>query len=104
MLTAMGGWMTYQRLRTRNGLNFRKPDHDPDPYWRGGIRGHDVNWEGLCGDLNRMERDYLDPDYPRLPFATRPDESSPAEECATATGIPVDTVRRILRYVFLEQR
>ncbi len=96
--------MTYQRMRDRNGLAFRKPDHEPDPYWRGGIKGTDVNWELLCGDLNRMERDYLRPDYPQPPFATRPPESSPAEECATAIDVPVDVVRRVLAYVFLGQR
>ena len=31
----MGGWMTYQRMRSRNGLLHRKPDDDRDPYWRG---------------------------------------------------------------------
>jgi hypothetical protein len=101
----MGGWMSYQRMRTRNALMYRKPADDPDPYWRqGNLPSHPnaANW-GLVGDLNRMERDYLNPVYPEPPWATREPGSDPLAEVATATGVDVETVRRVLRYVFMEQ-
>lgn len=91
----MGGQMTYQRMRNRNGLMFRKPDDDPDPYWRsdapGAPQATTASWV-LIGDLNRMERDYL---------AT--EERSLAVQCSEATGIDQETVQKVLRYVFLEQ-
>lgn len=93
----MGGWMTYGRARDRNGLPRSVTD---DPYATG-LSGRE---HLIAGDLNRMERDYLDPVYPGPPFATRPAGSSPAEECADATGVHVETVRTVLAYVFREQR
>lgn len=91
----MGGWMDYQRVRTRNGLMHRDvgaygpiPEHAP------------TSRTMLNGDLNRMEQDYLDPQYPEPPWATREAASSPAEECAAATGVDVDVVRRVLSFVF----
>jgi hypothetical protein len=99
--TMMGGWMTYQRMRDRNRIAFRKPDDDPDPYPRAQDLGLNAR---LIGDLNRMERNYLDPKYPEPPFARYAPGSDPATEAATALGIPVETVRAVLRYVFLEQR
>ena len=102
----MGGWMTYQRMRNRNGLMHRKPDDDPDPYWRTGLpplAATAPSGYNLIGDMNRMEQDYLEPVYPEPPLARRPGGSSPAEECAAATGVDAETVRKVLRYVFLEQ-
>lgn len=66
----MGGWMTFRRAEAR------------------GFRADDVS---------RMRTDYLAPVYPQPPFATRPDGSSPAEEIAAACGLPVETVRSVLR-------
>jgi hypothetical protein len=101
----MGGWMTYGRLRSRNNLQ-RKPDDDPDPYWRDQSKhsyasGNPVR-ALLAGELNRMERDYLDPQYPEPPFAARSPGSDPLTECATATGVDREVVRRVLRHVFRE--
>lgn len=98
----MGGWMPYQRMRNRNQLMFRTkwlyPTHQE-------AKDHfqDGRWSGLVGDLNRMEEDYLDPQYPEPPLASRAPGSDPSTECAQATGIDVETVRKVLRYVFLEQ-
>lgn len=95
----MGGWMTYQRARERAGLR-RKPLDDPDPYFR------DVTANNLSlseGDFNRMERDYLDPVYPQPPYASRPPGSDPLSQTAAATGVDVEDVRKVLRYVFMEQ-
>lgn len=93
----MGGMMTYQRMRNRNGTMFRKPDDDPDPYWRsdapGAPQATAASWM-LIGDMNRMERDYLaegDPD------------DGLAGQAARATGVAAEDVRKVLRYVFLEQ-
>lgn len=94
--------MDYDRMRTRNGLMFRKPDEDPDPYWRNGLPPgafDAVNWFCLVGDMNRMERDYLNPDYPRHRAAN----SDPASVTAAATGVPVEMVRKVLAHVFLGQ-
>jgi hypothetical protein len=102
----MGGWMTYQRVRARNDLLPRKPHTDPDPYWRqlpDGAAGRQVSWSLLVGDLDRMERDYLTPEYPQRPFAERPDGSDPAAECALAVGVDVEIVRRVLEHVFHRQ-
>lgn len=87
----MGGLMSYQRMRGRNRLAFRKPDSDPDPYWRGADDLPEYVDRMLVGDLNRMERDYLRPD------------SGLVAECVEATRADADTVRRVLRWVFLEQ-
>lgn len=105
----MGGWMTYQRARARAQFR-RKPLDDPDPYFR------DADNPRRCphcsmehvpsmseGDFNRMERDYLDPIYPEPPWASRELGSDPLSQVALATGVNTDDVRRVLRYVFLEQ-
>jgi hypothetical protein len=55
----------------------------------------------LIGDLNRMERDYLNPVYPEPPWAGRAGRSDPTAEVADATGVDDETVRKVLRYVFL---
>jgi hypothetical protein len=93
----MGGLMTYQRMRLRNGLMQRKPDDDPDPYWRGGLPSgapeNNSTWT-LVGDMNRMERDYL---------TTGDPDDGLAGRVADVTGVPADDVRKVLRYVFLEQ-
>lgn len=97
----MGGWMDYQRMRTRNGLMFRKPDDDPDPYWRvPNLPMPEHVSPMLVGDLNRMERDYLNPVYPEPPWATREPDSDPSAQVAAATGIDIETVRAVLRAVF----
>ncbi len=102
----VGGWMTYQRVRARNGLLPRKPDTDPDPYWRTvpADAPASPSWPALVGDLDRMERDYLAPDYPALPFAGRGEGSDPASECARAVGVDVAVVRRVLAFVFRQQQ
>jgi hypothetical protein len=105
----MGGWMTYQRMRARNGLMFRKPDDDPDPYWReyvgpeGPSRRTLDERSILLGDMNRMERDYLNPRYPEPPWAGREPGSDPLSQVVAATGVDVESVKRVLRYVFMEQ-
>lgn len=102
----MGGWMTYQRVRARNGLIPRKPLDNPDPYWRTlpeGTAGWQGSWSLLVGDLDRMERDYLIPEYPQRPFAERPEGSDPATECARAVGVDVAIVQQVLEYVFRQQ-
>ncbi len=95
----MGGWMTYGRVRNRNHLP--RPQHPEDPYSTGEQYGRA---HLIAGDLNRMERDYLDPTYPQPPWATRPEGSDPSAECAAATGLDVETVRKVLSYVFRESR
>lgn len=96
----MGGWMTYQRTRERAGLR-RKPDDDPDPYYRDPVAMTNALLHE--GDLNRMERDYLEPVYPEAPWATRPPGSDPSAQVAATTGVDIETVRTVLRYVFKEQ-
>ena len=103
-------WMTYQRMRERNNLLFRKPEGDRDPYWRdeaapppGAFPHSAPSWWLLVGDMNRMERDYLEPVYPPPSFARLLPGSDPAAECAEATGVDVEVVRTVLRYVFCEQ-
>jgi hypothetical protein len=100
----MGGWMTYQRVRSRNNLMFRKPDDDPDPYWRSDAPYPSYVSPALVGDLNRMERDYLTPKYPEPPWALRPSGSDPSAQVAEATGVDVETVRKVLEFVFLQQK
>jgi hypothetical protein len=104
----MGGWMTYQRMRHRNNLLYRKPAGDRDPYWHPGSNVLpsyvEADQRMLIGDLNRMEQDYLDPQYPEPPFARRPEGSDPSAEVAKATGVDIETVRKVLRHVFMEQR
>jgi hypothetical protein len=99
--------MTYQRVRERNGLLPRKPIDDPDPYWRqlpdAGAAARQPTWVMLVGDLDRMERDYLTPEYPHRPFAERHQGSDPAAECARAVGVDVAVVRQVLAYVFCQQ-
>lgn len=87
----MGGWMTYGRFRSRNIL-----PRNEEPYPAGGSR--------CAGDLDRMERDYLNPVYPEPPWALRESGSDPSAQVAAATGVDVETVRRVLRYVFLQQK
>lgn len=84
--------MTYQRVRNRNSAADRTTSYVGD-----------YPAVLLNGDLNRMEKDYLDPEYPQPPYAVRPEGSSPAEQCAAATGVDIDVVRQVLQYVFLEQ-
>lgn len=93
--------MTYQRMRSRNGILRRKPDDDPDPYFRGDLA--DSRYGALIGDLNRMERDYLNPAYPERPFAQREHASDPLSQVSAATGVDIEDARRVLRYVFMEQ-
>lgn len=99
--------MTYQRMRGRNGGVFRR-EGDPMPYpsaeeveERGQLR---LNWYSLVGDLNRMERGYTDPEVDDGRNVGARIWHSPLHEAATATGVDVETVRKVLRYVFLEQR
>lgn len=104
----MGGWMTYGRMRNRNGLTWR-PEDGLDPYIRSEEQRRAVDVPDhvsmlLHGDLNRMEQDYLSPVYPEAPFATRPEGSDPSAECAAATGVGIETVRAVLAYVFRESR
>ena len=80
-------------MRNRNGLMHRKPDDDPDPYWRAlPAHVHDPSAWTLIGDLNRMERDYL-----------MTEDRSLTVQCAEATGVDPETIQKVLRYVFLEQ-
>lgn len=79
-------------MRERAGLR-RKPDDDPDPYFRDEVMENKSLHEG---DLN--------PIYPQPPWATRLPGSDPATEAAAATGVPVEDIRRVLRYIFLEQQ
>lgn len=81
-------------MRRRSGLMWRKPPADPDPYWRDhdDLRGVICNPALVVGDLNRMERDYVDPEG-RLP-----------RETAEALGLDVDTVVRVMRHVLFEQQ
>lgn len=85
--------MTYQRFRERNNLK-----------WRPGPGESLYSKDILVGDLNRMEKDYLDPEYPVPPGAIREPGSSPSEQVAEATGVAIEDVRKVLQYVFLEQR
>jgi len=98
----MGGWMTYQRVRNRNGLMPRKPSDGPDLY-PCDLPPEQAARYRLGGDLDRMERDYLNPVYPKPPFARRGPGSDPAAEVAAATGVDVETVRAVLDHVFRQQ-
>lgn len=99
----MGGFMTYRRAMGRNGIGMRKPEEDTDPYFR--VETTDlpaaVNVYGLVGDLGRMERDYLCPE--RFPYPNSAIAHSPLYQAAEATGVDVETIRRVLTYVFTEQ-
>jgi len=99
----MGNWMTYGRVRHRNGLDWRPRGFDWGEYPYPPLDGANPNQRLLTGDLNRMEQDYLDPVYPEPPFAYREPGSSPSERVAEATGVDIETVRKVLRYVFLSQ-
>lgn len=97
----MGGWMPYSRMRERNNLSDRFEDFYPvhnraKPEPR-------LSWHLLSGDLNRMEADYLNSQYPQPPYATRSEGSDPSSVVAQATGVDIETVRKVLRFVFLEQ-
>lgn len=96
----MGNWMTYQRVRNRNALLPRRSQREGFYPRAGDCRDGAVT---IVGDLNRMEQDYLAPEYPEPPYALRVKGSDPATECSVAIGVPVDVVRAVLRYVFLEQ-
>lgn len=105
----MGGWMTYRRIRERDGVNARKPDDDPDPYYRRTEdipRGQYVRPDKLMlnGDLNRMERGYIAPEVDDGRNVGASLDNSPLHDAAEKTGVDIETVRKVLRYVFLEQR
>jgi hypothetical protein len=91
-MQVMGGWMTYGRMKRRNGLYEHEVLERQDYQRR------------ITADLERMERDYLQPEYPEPPYAQRAPDSDPAAECAAATGVNVDTVRKVLGYVFRKSR
>lgn len=101
--------MTYQRMRSRNGLLFRKPVDDPDPYWRvppPDAVGPTVQEKAmlmLVGDMNRMERDYLNPVYPEKPWVTREPGSDPLSQVVAATGVDEESVLKVLYYMFYGQ-
>lgn len=99
----MGGWMTYQRMRSRNGLHWR-PEGDAGPYPPGDVvdLSRAPSWYCTVGDLNRMENGYLHPELPGVGVGARL-ESSPLHEAAEATGVDVETVRRVLAFVFRQQ-
>jgi hypothetical protein len=113
----MGGWMSYQRMRSRNGLMYRKPDDDRDPYWRGRLADvapmhagesdrEKSRIEMLVGDINRMERDYLGGPHAGAGIGSRDVNvtgESLSDEVAAHTGVDIETVKKVLRYVFLEQ-
>lgn len=107
----MGGWMTYTRMRSRNGLligrggaSLRTPE-DQTPYsLTPDTLPKDINLHTLVGDINRMERDYTDPQYPGPGWGQRYPDSDPSAEVARATGVPVDDVRKVMCHVFFEQR
>lgn len=97
----MGGWMPYSRVRERNNLSERFEGFYP-VHNRAKLEPR-LYWHLLSGDLNRMEADYLDPQYPQPPYATRSEGSDPSTQVAAATGVDVKTVRKVLRFVFLEE-
>jgi len=104
----MGGYMSYQRMRNRNGLMERKPDDDPDPYWRvPNLPMAEHVSPMLVGDLNRMERDYLGtwPETASHPQREVRDGTGRclSNEVSEATGVEIEDVKRVLRYVFMEQ-
>lgn len=86
----MGNWMTYRRMKARNNLDGTAPHLNNTLPVR-------------VLDVVRMESDYLDPHYPEPPLASRAPGSDPSAQCAAATGVPIETVRRVLTYVFREQ-
>lgn len=88
----MGGWMTYMRMKNRNGI------YRHELLERGSFQNR------ILMDVERMERDYLEPVYPEAPFALRPAGSDPVSEVVAATGIDEEDVRTVLRYVFREQQ
>jgi hypothetical protein len=92
----MGGWMPYGRVRHRNHIEERYEGFYPPPIVSA---ARNISYALIVGDLNRMEADYLEPGDRWTQAGP-----SPAEECAEATGVDVETVRKVLRYVFLESR
>ena len=86
----MGGWMPYRRVRLRNGL----VDDELSEL-------RTDRQKLITMDLDRMERDYLLPVYPRPPFATRLPGSDPTAVLARRSGVDEDTVRRVLREFFI---
>jgi hypothetical protein len=82
--------MTFQRMIARNGLY----EHE--------ILERDAWQVRITRDMDRMMRDYLEPIYPGPPWATRPPGSDPSAQVAAATGVDVETVRKVLECVFRE--
>lgn len=94
----MGGYMPYQRMRSRNRLMFRKPAGDSDPYWRSNAPYDDYPRDLYCliGDMNRMEQDYLGTSTCANPMGL-------LEEVVEKTGVDRESVLKVLRYVLMEQ-
>jgi hypothetical protein len=94
--------MSYRRALARNGLTWQPDPGQVHPYLPEGFAAPTSLWL-LVGDLRRMERDYLDPEYPVAPWAIRPGGSDPTAQLARMTGVDEDSVRKVLRALFLEQ-
>lgn len=97
----MGGWMPYSRVRARNAIDWRpnRPDDTPyppddavSPFWA-------PSWYLIVGDLNRMETGYIAPETPGVNVGARL-EDSPLHRTARETGVDIETVRKVLAYVF----
>lgn len=100
----MGGWMSYRRARNRNGLGWRPESVDGQPYPPPAVvdAHRDPNWYLIVGDLNRMETGYLAPEVEGAGCGARL-EDSPLHQTARETGVDVETVRRVLAFVFRDQ-
>ena len=104
--------MSYQRFRARNGLLFRT--EGPDPYDWGTLPENEKkvfnpserpgsNMHTVCGDLNRMERDYLGlNDYAQEHYHGGRDGL--LLEVAMETGVSLEDCRKVLKFVFLGQK
>lgn len=101
----MGGWMTYKRMRDRNGIGWHTDAEDYEPYPPAAVveTHRDPSWYMVVGDLNRMEAGYLEPEREGVACGGLLDHS-PLHEAAKATGVEIEAVRRVLAYVFREQR
>ena len=86
----MGGNMDYARFRNRNGLGYRKPISDTQPYPDTREMPNRLYW--LIGDLNRMEKNILGLDG--MAFNTE------LEYCVKATGVDADTILKVMRWFF----
>ena len=97
----MGGYMTYRRLRQRNGLSWR-PAPANDPYPPAGIceqNKHIPNFYMVVGDWNRFEQDILGVGMQAPPWwkEHNPEFRTYLEKVAEKARVTTDQVQAVVR-------